>query len=37
MFTDATSITELGNEKDYGEKKIRRAQPMPLRKTEWNK
>lgn len=21
MLTDATSITELGNEKDYGEKK----------------
>ena len=32
MVTDATSITELGNEKDYGEKKNKKSTAHALEK-----
>lgn len=32
MFTDATSITELGNEKDYAEKKNKKSTAHALEK-----
>ena len=32
MFTDATSITELGNEKDSGEKKNKKSTAHALEK-----